>query len=90
MELRKDPLTRSWVLTGDDSPESAARPSTECSLCPGASDRLQQVSSRAAVIGRAGPWSARAVVHPSAVYRIEGAPERREHLEQRPRARHPG
>src|SRR5437868_3668572 len=77
MELRKDPLTRSWVLTGDDSPESAPRPSTLCCLCPGPSERLQQVSSRAAVIGRAGPWSARAVVHPSAVYRIEGAPERR-------------
>src|SRR5437588_6056046 len=77
MELRKDPLTRSWVLTGDDSPEFAPRPSSECRLCPGAGERLQQVSSRAAVIGMVGPWSARSVVHPTAVYHIEGAPERR-------------
>src|SRR6266513_5456 len=60
MELRKDPLTRSWVLTGDDMPETA---------------RLQQVSSRAAIHGV--PWSARAVVHPQAVYHIEGAADRR-------------
>src|SRR5438105_2368248 len=26
MELRKDPITRSWVITGDDVPESAPRP----------------------------------------------------------------
>jgi UDPglucose--hexose-1-phosphate uridylyltransferase len=79
MELRKDPLTRSWVLTGDDSPESTPRPATasECRLCPGASERLQQVSSRAALVGGGGPWSARALVHPGAVYRIEGVPERR-------------
>lgn len=76
MELRKDPLTRSWVLTGDDSPEGAPRPSAECRLCPGAGARLQQVSSRAALAG-GGPWSARAVVHPGSVYHIEGLPERR-------------
>src|SRR5260370_283408 len=56
MELRKDPLTRSWVLTGDDIPETAPRPAAECRLCPGSKDRLQQVSSRAALFG--GPWSA--------------------------------
>jgi UDPglucose--hexose-1-phosphate uridylyltransferase len=77
MELRKDPLTRSWVLTGDDSPESAPLLSTECRLCPGAGERLQQVSSRAPLVGGGSPWSARAVVHPGAVYHIEGAPERR-------------
>ena len=75
MELRKDPLTRSWVLTGDDIPETAPRPATECRLCPASPARLQQVSSRAAIHG--GPWSARAVVHPQAVYHIEGAADRR-------------
>src|SRR5256885_15714162 len=77
MELRKDPLTRSWVLTGDDLPEGPSRPATECRLCPGASDRLQQISSRPPIVGLGGPWSARAIVHPSAVYHIEGTPERR-------------
>ena len=77
MELRKDPLTRSWVLTGDDLPETLPRPAIECRLCPDSrsSERVQPVSSRPPV--DAGPWSARAVVHPSVVYHIEGTPERR-------------
>ena len=77
MELRKDPLTRSWVLTGDDIPETAPRPATECRLCAGSKDRLQQIASRAAIPGQGGPWSARAVVHPTAIYHIEGEVERR-------------
>ena len=77
MELRKDPLTRSWVMTGDDLPEVASPPAGECRLCPKSAgkDKLQQISSRAAVQG--GPWSARAVVHPGAVYHIEGKLDRR-------------
>ncbi len=75
MELRKDPLTRSWVLTGDDIPETAPRPVTQCRLCPGSQTRAQQVSSRASISG--GPWSARAIVHPDAIYHIEGSPDRR-------------
>jgi UDPglucose--hexose-1-phosphate uridylyltransferase len=77
MELRKDPLTRSWVLTGDDIPETAPVPAIECRLCPGARPRLQQVSSRAAVMDQGGQWSALAAVHPNAVYHIEGEVERR-------------
>ncbi len=81
MELRKDPLTRSWVLTGDDIPETAPIPAGECRICPGSKDkekdRLQQISSRAALPGQGGSWSARAVVHPNAVYHIEGEAERR-------------
>ena len=75
MELRKDPLTRSWVLTGDDLPETTPRPVAQCRLCPGSPTHLQQISSRPAV--RGGPWAARAVVHPDAVYHIEGSPDRR-------------
>lgn len=75
MELRKDPLTRSWVLTGDDIPETVPRPAAQCRLCPGSPTRLQQISSRPGPPGSA--WAARAVVHPNAIYHIEGAPERR-------------
>ena len=77
MELRKDPLTRSWVMTGDDLPEIAPRPAAECRLCPNvpSSDKLHFISTRPAVAG--GPWSARAVVHPGAVYHIEGRLDRR-------------
>jgi len=77
MELRKDPLTRSWVLTGDDIPEATPRPATECRFCPGSKSRLQQISSRAPLPGQPASWSARAVVHPHAIYHIEGEAERR-------------
>ncbi len=75
MELRKDPITRSWVITGDDLAEPAPPTGKPCSLCPGSAEKLQTVSTRAAI--HSGPWSARAVVHPNAVYHIEGDPERR-------------
>jgi UDPglucose--hexose-1-phosphate uridylyltransferase len=75
MELRKDPITRSWVLVGDDIPESAARPSAACRFCPGSTEKTQPVSTRSGLRGAV--WSARAVVHPGAVYHIEGEAERR-------------
>lgn len=75
MELRKDPLTRSWVLTGDDIPDVPAPPSAECRLCPGTSEHVQQISSRAPIHG--GPWSTRSIVHPDVIYHIEGSAERR-------------
>jgi len=74
MELRKDPITRSWVITGDDVPEST-RPSAGCRFCPDSREASQIVSTMPAIDG--GPWSARAVVHPTALYHIEGEPGRR-------------
>jgi UDPglucose--hexose-1-phosphate uridylyltransferase len=73
MELRKDPITRSWVITGDDSP--AATKEAACVFCPDAAQAPQVIASRPSLDG--GPWSARAVVHPTPVYRIEGEPQRR-------------
>lgn len=73
MELRKDPITRSWVITGDDIPANV--PETECRFCPGSSVNSQVISSRAPLDGA--PWSARAVVHPIPLYHIEGEPQRR-------------
>jgi UDPglucose--hexose-1-phosphate uridylyltransferase len=72
MELRKDPITRSWVITGDDAP--SPREERFCPYCPDSPDAGQVVSTAPAVEG--GPWSARAVVHPSPLYRIEGDPLR--------------
>ena len=74
MELRKDPITRSWVITGDE-PDTAPAPAQPCAYCPGGGPELQTISSMPSVDG--GPWSARAVVHPAPVYRIEGEPTRR-------------
>ena len=73
MELRKDPITRSWVITGDDLPQPAGE--VTCRFCPGSPIGPQVVSTRPSLDG--GPWSARAVVHPSPLYRIEGEPQRR-------------
>jgi UDPglucose--hexose-1-phosphate uridylyltransferase len=73
MELRKDPITRSWVITGDDVPESGPR-SEPCRFCVDSPVPSQLVST---IAGGDGPWSARAVVHPTPLYRIEGEPGRR-------------
>lgn len=74
MEMRKDPITRSWVITGDDAPLAPTGPMV-CRYCPEHGNDVQVVSSRPSVDG--GPWSARAVVHPAALYHVEGDPGRR-------------
>ena len=74
MELRKDPITRSWVITGDD-PVDAPRSEWPCPFC---SDAAHSVQVIAAIPDNPGaPWSARSVVHPTPLYRIEGDPGRR-------------
>ena len=75
MELRKDPITRSWVITGDDVPEGGPRPDGFCPFCADAPVQPQVVSNMSGLEGA--PWSSRAVVHPNALYRIEGEPSRR-------------
>ena len=75
MELRKDPITRSWVITGDDVPEPAPRTDASCRFCADATSPLQVIATRSEIDGR--PWSARSVVHPAPLYRIEGDPSRR-------------
>jgi UDPglucose--hexose-1-phosphate uridylyltransferase len=75
MELRKDPITRSWVITGDDVPEPSPRAEIPCRFCADSSAPLQVISTRTEIDGM--PWSARSVVHPSPLYRIEGEPSRR-------------
>jgi UDPglucose--hexose-1-phosphate uridylyltransferase len=72
MELRKDPITRSWVMTGDE-PAEGARPETVCLFCPDSANATQVISA----LPSAGEWSTRAVVHPKPLYHIEGEPGRR-------------
>ena len=74
MELRKDPITRSWVIIGDDIVESQP-PLQACSFCGPSVDSAQIVATLPGVTGTA--WSARAVVHPHALYHVEGEPGRR-------------
>jgi UDPglucose--hexose-1-phosphate uridylyltransferase len=75
VELRKDPITRSWVVTGDDIPDAAPRSDSFCRFCPDSAQPLQLIAHTSGLHGA--PWSARSVVHPTALYRIEGEPARR-------------
>ena len=75
MELRKDPITRSWIITGDDVPDNTPRAEGLCRFCADSPVAAQVVSNMPGVEG--GPWSARALVHPAPLYRIEGEPARR-------------
>ena len=43
MELRKDPITRSWVITGDDGADAATQ-GYSCPFCPEGGQHLQVVS----------------------------------------------
>ena len=74
MELRKDPITRSWVITGDDVIEPTPR-SQSCRFCGPYAEPAQVIANLPGVDGSA--WSARSVVHPHALYHIEGEPARR-------------
>ena len=75
MELRKDPITRSWVITGDDVSDNAPRSEPFCRFCPDSPEPLQLVANISGLPGA--PWSARAVVHPAPMYHIEGEATRR-------------
>src|SRR5437667_11330505 len=75
MELRKDPITRSWVITGDDVSDQTPRAEAGCPFCLDSSISSQQIASMAGIDGD--PWSARAAVHPNPLYRIEGEPARK-------------
>lgn len=74
MQLRKDPITRSWVITGDD-PASVPKDERGCRYCPDSKVPMQVISTQPALDAKA-PWSARAVVHPQPIFRVEGDPQR--------------
>jgi UDPglucose--hexose-1-phosphate uridylyltransferase len=71
MELRKDPITRSWVIVGHR--ENVCETSGGCPFCP------SQVNSRPPLLRLPpeGPWQVLVVPHPDPLYRIEGDPARR-------------
>lgn len=75
MELRKDPITRSWVITGDDDPDNAPRSEVFCKFCPDSPQSPQLISNLSGTPGVS--WSARSVVHPTALYHVEGEASRR-------------
>ena len=71
MELRKDPITRSWVVIGQ--PKSEAIPREGCPFCPA------QANSGPAILSvpPEGPWQVRVVPHAGPLYELEGEVGRR-------------
>lgn len=70
MELRKDPITRSWVAVGH--PERAADRTDPCPLCP--ENRIE--THALLTLPAEGKWKVRAFPHFRPVYRVEGDPGR--------------
>jgi UDPglucose--hexose-1-phosphate uridylyltransferase len=70
MELRKDPITRSWVVAGHPEREKV-RPDP-CPLCP--ENRIEVQSLLDLPAG--GQWQVRVYPHFRPLYRIEGEPAR--------------
>src|SRR5262249_61553926 len=73
MELRKDPITRSWVIVGDDSENPGQH--GYCPFCPGSPGAPQVIATLNS--GQPGAGGATAMVHPAPLSRIEGEPQRR-------------
>jgi len=70
MELRKDPITQSWVILGQrealgDAPE-------ECPLEPAKIEKLRSILTWPAE----GAWQVRVLPHPEPLYHVEGEPAR--------------
>ncbi len=70
MELRKDPITRSWVVIGH--PEREKERAGPCPLCPGNTPQAQVLLELPAQ----GQWQVRAYPHFRPLYHIEGEPGR--------------
>jgi UDPglucose--hexose-1-phosphate uridylyltransferase len=66
MELRKDPITRSWVIVGhrDETPGTGEG----CPLCPRASANDPSILALPSELG----WQVRVIPHLDPLYRIEG------------------
>ena len=71
MELRKDPITRSWVIVGHR--EDTCETTGGCPFCP------EKTNSRNALLRlpSEGPTQVAVFPHPDPLYRVEGDPERR-------------
>lgn len=71
MELRKDPITRSWVVVGHR--EGIPDTGELCRFCPPLVNDVPSLLR----LPRQGPWQVAVQAHPDPLYRIEGEPGRR-------------
>lgn len=65
MELRKDPITRSWVVVGHR--ERPPVPAEPCPLCPG----QESLAKTVLALPETGDWQVRVIPHFDPLYRIE-------------------
>jgi len=70
MELRKDPITQSWVILGER--ELLADGASACPFDPDKIDKTPAILTWPTE----GPWQVRVVPHPEPLYRVEGEPGR--------------
>ena len=70
MELRKDPITQSWIILGHR--EVGGESITECPFEPERMSKATAIWSLPAD----GAWQVRVVPHPDPLYRVEGDPGR--------------
>jgi len=70
MELRKDPITQSWVVVGPR--EAAGDAAVSCPLEAGTVEKNPTLL----VWPTEGPWQVRVLPHPVPLYHVEGEPER--------------
>ena len=66
MELRKDPITRSWVVMGH--PQRQKQRADDCPLCPG--NRIE--THLLLELPAQGQWQVRAYPHFRPLYHVEG------------------
>jgi UDPglucose--hexose-1-phosphate uridylyltransferase len=71
MELRKDPITRSWVVVGHRDDTCAT--TGGCPFCPEKAN-FKSILFR---LPSNGAWQVAVLPHPDPLYRVEGDPERR-------------
>jgi UDPglucose--hexose-1-phosphate uridylyltransferase len=70
MEIRRDPITQSWVVCGQR--EQLAEKDTPCPFDPGVVESAKTLL----VWPGEGPWQVRVIPHPDALYRVENEPGR--------------
>jgi UDPglucose--hexose-1-phosphate uridylyltransferase len=75
MQLRRDPITQSWVNLEDEGENLPTREDAPCPLCPGQGGLSPQTLYE--YPGGGSSWQVRVVPHPRAIYRIEGDAQRR-------------
>ena len=70
MELRKDPITQSWIILGHR--EAGGESINECPFEPEPMAKAKVIASWPAE----GAWQVRVIPHPDPLYRVEGDPGR--------------